>query len=341
MSNNGKVTIYDLAQQLHTTASTVSRALQDNPRISAKMREAVQKLAKELHYIPDPIAHHLRTGKGNAFGIIVPRIDRNFFASIISAFQQVASKYNYQVIIAASGESKAEEENALRALIQKKVDGIALSLCVESIGNDYEELLEGQNIPLVFFDRIPSNTKTDTVTNDNYQVGYDAVMQLYKLGCKKIGHFAGSLTQMQYAERYRGYCDALKNLGLEQRNEWLFKNTITLDAGNDAAQRILQMQDRPDGIFSSGDFPAIKALDLFRKKGINVPKEIAIIGVANEPLDSYLATPLSSFNLNQQRIGEMAAKILLSRTNELKEEEFSHPTHMIISHELILRESSI
>lgn len=341
MSGNGKVTIYDLAQQLHTTASTVSRALQDNPRISAKMREAVQKLAKELHYIPDPIAHHLRTGKGNAFGIIVPRIDRNFFAAIISAFQQVASKYNYQVIIAASGESKAEEENALRALIQKKVDGIAMSLSLESAGTDYESVLEGQNIPLVYFDRIPANTQTDTVTNDNYQVGYDAVVQLHKLGCKKIGHFAGSLNQLSYAERYRGYSDALKDLGLEERSEWLFKNTITIDAGNDAAQKIIQMTDRPDGIFSSGDFPAIKALDIFRKKGLKVPDDIAIIGVANEPLDSFLATPLSSFNLHQQRIGEMAAKILLSRINELKEDEFTHPTHMIVSHELILRESSI
>ena len=109
MGEKGKVTIYDLAQRLHTTASTVSRALQNNPRISLKTREAVQKLAKELNYIPDPVAHHLRTGKGNVLGIIVPRIDRNFFATIISSFQDQAQKHGFQVIIAASGESITEE----------------------------------------------------------------------------------------------------------------------------------------------------------------------------------------------------------------------------------------
>ncbi len=340
MSGNGKVTIYDLAQQLNTTASTVSRALQDNPRISKKTREAVQKLAKDLNYIPDPVAHHLRTGKGNVLGIIVPRIDRNFFASIISTFQQEASKHNYQVIIAASGESKAEEEKALQALIMKKVDGIAMSLSIESSETDYAQMLEALKIPLVYFDRVPFNTKTDAIYNDNFQLGYDAVMQLYKIGCRKIGHFAGALTHPEYSERYRGYKKALEDLHLPLREEWVFKKTITIDAGTEAAQRILQMEDRPDSIFSSGDFPAITAIDLFRHKGLSIPKDIAIIGVANEPFDSYLSTPLTSFDLHQQRIGEMAAKILLSRLGEA-DEAISHPAKVVVSHDLILRESAI
>lgn len=340
MGDKGKVTIYDLAQQLHTTASTVSRALQDNPRISAKMRAAVKKLAQELHYIPDPIAHHLRTGKGNVLGIIVPRIDRNFFASIISSFQEVASKHNYQVVIAASGESKEEEGNAIRALIQKKVDGIAMSLSIESCETDYEDLLDAHKIPLVYFDRVPFSAATDTVSNDNFQLGYDAVVQLHKIGCRKIGHFAGTLNHPEYSERYKGYCKALEDLGLPNREEWLFKSSITIEAGTEAAQRILQMKDRPDGIFSSGDFPAITAIDLFHRKGLNVPKDIAIIGVANEPFDSYLSTPLASFDLHQQRIGELAAQVLLSRLGE-GNEEIKHPSHTIVYHDLILRESAI
>ncbi len=340
MGEKGKITIYDLAQQLHTTASTVSRALQDNPRISAKMRAAVKKLAQELHYIPDPVAHHLRTGKGNVLGIIVPRIDRNFFASIISSFQKMASKHNYQVVIAASGESKEEEENAIRALIQKKVDGIALSLSIESCDVNYEPLLEAHKIPLVYFDRVPYNAATDTVNNDNFQLGYDAVMQLHKIGCRKIGHFAGTLNHPEYAERYKGYCKALKDLELPKREDWLFKSSITIEAGTEAAQRILQMEDRPDGIFSSGDFPAITAIDLFRRKGLNVPKDIAIIGVANEPFDNYLSTPLASFDLHQQRIGEMAARILLARLGE-EDEELKDPSHIVVNHDLILRDSAI
>lgn len=340
MGEKGKVTIYDLAQRLHTTASTVSRALQNNPRISAKTREAVQKLAKELNYIPDPVAHHLRTGKGNVLGIIVPRIDRNFFATIISSFQDQAQKHGFQVIIAASGESEEQEANAVKAMITKKVDGIAMSLSVETQNPAYSELLAQHNIPLVYFDRLPSvKDECDSVCNDNYQIGYDAVVQLFKLGCRKICHFAGPLIQQAYADRYKGYRQALNDLGLPYHDEWMFQSSITIEAGTEAAQRIIQMEDRPDGIFSAGDFPAITALDIFRRKNIAVPTDIAIIGVANEPFDNYLSTPLASFDLHQQRIGEMAAKLLLSRLGEIP--EMKHPSHLIVNHDLILRESAI
>lgn len=339
MGEKGKVTIYDLAKQLHTTASTVSRALQNNPRISQKMRDAVQKLAKELCYIPDPVAHHLRTGKGNVLGIIVPRIDRNFFATIISSFQSFASKYGYQVIIAASNESREQEENAVKAMIQKKVDGLAISLSVETQEPIYDALLSAHKIPFVYFDRTPDQPQTDSVSNDNFQIGYDAVVQLHKIGCSKIAHFAGPLTQKSYSDRYKGYRKALEDLHLEYRQEWFFDRTITIESGTEAAQRILQMENRPDGIFSAGDFPAITAIDIFRRKGYNVPKDIAIIGVANEPFDNYLSTPLTSFALHQQRIGEMAAKLLLSRTGDI--DEMDHPAHLIVNHDLILRESAI
>ena len=342
MSEKGKVTIYDLAQRLHTTASTVSRALQNNPRISAKTREAVQKLAKELNYMPDPVAHHLRTGKGNVLGIVVPRIDRNFFATIISSFQDQAQRHGYQVIIAASGESVDQEANAIRAMLAKKVDGLAISLSTETKDPIYEELLAQHNVPLVYFDRLPSqNTDCDTVCNDNYQIGYDAVLQLYKQGCRRICHFAGPMVQQSYKDRYDGYRKAIDDLGLEFHEEWIFQSSITIEAGTEAAQRILQMSpgERPDGIFSAGDFPAITALDIFRRKGIRVPKDIAIIGVANEPFDNYLSTPLASFDLHQQRIGEMAAKLLLSRIGEIP--EMKHPSHLIVNHDLILRESAI
>lgn len=339
MSERGKVTIYDLAQQLHTTASTVSRALQNNPRISQKMRDAVQKLARELNYIPDPVAHHLRTGKGNVLGIVVPRIDRNFFATIISSFQNMAAKYGYQVIIAASNESREQEENAIRALISKKVDGIALSLSVESQNPNYDAIMAANNIPLVYFDRLPDHTDNDTVTNDNYQVGYDAVVHLQKIGCKKIGHFAGPLNQRAYNDRYKGYRQAVTDLGLEYRPEWLFNNTITTESGTDAAQKILRMEERPDAIFSAGDFPAITAIDIFKRKNISVPNDVAMVGVANEPFDNYISTPLSSFDLHQQLLGEMAAKILLSRLGEI--EEMDHPAHVIVNHDLIVRESSL
>lgn len=340
MAEKNKVTIYELAKRLGTTASTVSRALQGNPRISQKTREAVNALAKELHYIPDPVAHHLRTGKGNVIGIIVPRIDRNFFATIISSFQTAVQKQGYQIIIAASNEDADEESAALHALLQKKVDGIAISLSINTQKNNYAELCKQHSTPIVFFDRLPADFQEyDTISNDNFQIGYDAVVQLQKRGCRKIGHFAGSMNQRSYVDRYRGYRKALDDFHLDFRQEWVVQG-ITLETGYDAAQKFLQMEDRPDGIFSAGDFSAITAMDTFRKKGLSIPRDMAIIGVANEPFDEYLSTPLASFDLHRHRMGEVTAEILLSRIKE-DAEVLDQPQHVIVKHDLILRESAL
>lgn len=339
MGEKNKVTIYDLAQRLNTTASTVSRALQNNLRISQRMRKAVQDLAAELNYIPDPVAHHLRTGKGNVLGIVVPRIDRNFFATAISSFQKTAQKQNYNIIIAASNENAEEEIAAIKSLISKKVDGIAISLSSHSTNANYEDLCNAHNTPLVYFDRIPQICNTDSISNDNFQIGYDAVLQLRKKGCKKIGIFTGPLGIKQYNERFSGFKKALADCGIELNEKYIYENCITMETGTETAMKILSCEDRPDAIFSSGDYSAITAMNIFKKKGIRIPEDIAIIGVANEPFDNYLSTPLTSFDLNQQRTGELAATILLDRiTNK---DDKAEPQHIIVKHDLIHRDSAI
>ena len=341
MGGKGKITIYDMAKRLGTTASTVSRALQNHPRISQKMREEVQRLAKELNYVPDPVAHHLRTGRGQVLGIVVPRIDRHFFAGIISAFQDTAQSQSYDVIIAASNETQGDEMKAVRALLMKKVDGIALSLSAESTEPRYADECRAHGVPLIYFDRIPQETKADTVSNDNFQIGYDAVQQLYRKGCRKIGHFAGPMTLKMYKDRFDGYRGALSDLGLDYREDWIFPSCITLETGTEAAQQILQSADRPDGIFSAGDFSAITCMDTFVRKGLHVPEDLALIGVANESCDGYLRVPLTSFDLHQQRIGELTANLLISRINKGKEDEALPPQHVIVKHDLILRASAV
>lgn len=350
MGSNQKVTIYDLAKRLNTTASTVSRALQNNPRISQKTRDAVMALARELNYFPDPIAHHLRTGKGNVLGIIVPRIDRNFFATIISAFQSVAQQEGYQIIIAASDEKAADESAALDAMLQKKVDGIAISLSVNTPeNNNYAERCQASRIPLVFFDRLPASYEEfDTVANDNYQIGYDAAIQLIRRGCKKLGHLAGPNTRREYQERAEGFKQAILDKGLEFNPDWVLP-AITNESGYAAALKIQQMKNRPDGIFAAGDYSAIACMDTLQRKGIRIPQDIAMIGVANEPFDAYLATPLTSFDLHRHHMGEKTAEMLIQLIkdadlrNKNDEEEIAprEPEHFIVNHDLILRDSAV
>ena len=334
-----KVTIYDLAKQLNTTASTVSRALKDHPRISKKMKQAVMELAKELNYQPDPIAHHLRTGKGLVIGVIVPRIDRHFFASVIGGIQSVAQKNGYSVIISQSNESYEEEVEAVRALANKKIDGLAISIAAQT--SDYTHLrqLSERNVPIVYFDRIPDLDQIDCVVDHNYKMGYDAVCHLYDQGCRRIAHFAGPQTLLEYRNRYYGYKQALQDKGIVYREEYVVHNTITLDSGKNAIDYLLSLPERPDAIFSAGDYSAITAMDCIKRSGLSIPQDIAIVGIANEPIGAYLNPSLTSFELFDRKMGEETAERLLLQMKHEGEEPLPFEKKVIFP-ELIVRDSS-
>ena len=325
------------AKKLNTTASTVSRALKDHPRISKKMKLAVKELAEELNFQPDPVAHHLRTGRGLVIGVIVPRIDRHFFASVIGGIQSVAQSHGYSVIIAQSGESSEKEIEAIKAMLNKKVDGIIISIACENQNHKHlQQLIE--RLPVIFFDRIPDIKDIDFVVNDNFLIGYKAVEHLYKNGYKKIAHFAGPQSLLEYRERLNGYKEAIKDFGLEQNDDFIFDNTITMPTGIESTLKLLSMKNRPDAIFAAGDYPAITAIDTIRKAGLSVPQDIGVMGIANEPFVNYFSPSLTSFELFNKKMGENAAELLM---NKLDNDNISDENQQItILPELIERNST-
>lgn len=315
MNENKKVTLQDLAKRLHTTPATVSRALQDHPRIGKEMKKAVMELAGQMNYHPDPIAHHLRTGRGSVIGVIVPRIDRNFFASVIGGIERVAGLAGYSVIISQSNELYENEKAAVKAMLAKKVDALAVSLAAETIDYSHFEPFFSKNIPLVFFDRIPEHLNVNKIQVNNYQAAYQSVVHLIEQGCRTIVHLAGPQSLNVYRDRLNGYKQALidNNLPLSSSS---VKEAITLETGRQVAEEMLREENMPDGIFSAGDFSAMGVMHTLRQAGILIPEQVAVVGFANEPFCDFVEPSLSSVNQLVLPIGETVASLLLREMDE-------------------------
>lgn len=338
----GKVTIYDLAKELNITASTVSRALQDHPRVSEKTKQAVKALAKLRNYHPNPIATHLRTGKGKVLGIIVPRIDRHFFASVIGGIESVAHEAGYSVLISQSNEKYEDEKSIVRSMITKRIDGIAVSLAAETTDYAHFQSLIDRGIPVLFFDRVPAIPIASTVQVDNHQVAYETVMHLIKQGCRRIAHLAGPQTITSYRQRTEGYLDALRDAQMEVVPELIFDNCITMATGEEAAQKILAMPQRPDGVFSSGDYSAITVMNTLKEHGLSIPNDVAVVGFANEVFDAFVSPPLSSVDLKNRMMGESVANLLIKEmTLESEDNSTREYEHIVLQSEIIKRASSV
>jgi LacI family transcriptional regulator len=339
MSEKKRYTIQDIARRLNTTASTVSRALQDHPRISEKMRKAVKELALELDYQPDFRALSLKTGSGRTIGVMVPHVDRFFFATVLRGIDEVATEAGYSVLICQSYESYEKEVSLTRSLLYGKVDGLIVSVASSTHDATHFESFERKGIPLVFFDRVWEPMRVSKVVIDDYLGAVKSVQHLIDNGCQEIAHFAGPQHINVYFNRTRGYIDTLKKNGLKVKEDFIFRGVITRETGCETMQSILKLEERPDAIFSSGDYSALGAMLCAKEAGIRVPEDLAFSGFANEPFDAIFDPPLTSVDQHGVEMGRQAAALLIEQM-ETKRADFV-PRTIVINPDLIIRKSSL
>lgn len=333
-----KVTIHDIAKQLNTTASTVSRALQDHPRISQAMKKAVLELAEKLNYQPNFIASSLRKGHGNTIGIVIPRIDRNFFSSVIGGIEDVAAEAGYNVIICQSYESEEKEKNIVETLINGKVDGLLVSLSSGTSNLSHFEQTIEKGVPLIFFDRVSQNLDVSKVEIDDFRGAHMAVSHLIEQGCRRIVHFSGPLGVSIYENRFKGYKAALEEHGISFDEKLHIKLTLTHEKGAEAVEQLLKLKPIPDAIFSASDYSALGAITSLKEKGIRIPEDIAVVGFANEPFAAIITPSLTSVDQHSRDVGHAAARLFFEEL-----EQYGIPfvaKRVMLTPDLIIRDSS-
>jgi LacI family transcriptional regulator len=333
-----RTTIHDIAKKLGISASTVSRALHDHPRISKATKKAVHKTAERLHYQPNHIAAALRNGKGNVIGIIVPTADRSFFSSVVRGIEEIANAANYNVMICQTHDLYLKEVATVEALLNARVDGIIASIAKETENFDHFRKLKEKGIPLVLFDRSNDELEVSNVIIDDYLGAYKAVEHLVQQGCEKIAHFTSRKKVSIYRERYRGYREALEFYNIAFDESLVLESDLQLEDGRQCMEQLLSKAKVPDGIFSSSDYCAMGALQVLREKGISSPNQIAIVGFSNEPFTSFSEPTISTVDQHSMRMGNAAAEIFLEQI--LAGNKVFIPKKTVLKPDLIIRKSS-
>jgi LacI family transcriptional regulator len=332
-----QVTIKDIARQLAISPATVSRALKDHPDISKSTKKAVVDLASSLNYQPNSIALSLRSQKTFTIGVIVPEIIHFFFSSAISGIEDVAYKAGYNVIICQSNESYEREVANINTLVNNRVDGILISISKNTHDFSHLKKVVNMGIPLIFFDRVCKEIEAHKVIVEDENGAYNAVDHLIKKGYRKIAHLAGPASLEISTLRNKGYLKALEDNNIV--HDPLF--TILADNKDDgykAMKTLLQMPNRPDAVFAINDNVAVGAMQAIKEAGLNIPKDIAIIGFSDDQKITSLVEPhLSSIAQPAFLIGQTAGELFLKQINNPDDPNFEE---VILDTELIIRESS-
>lgn len=317
MIDRKNITIYDISAKLGISVATVSRALNDDPKVSITTKELVQKTAREMNYKQNKLAKALKSGSTKTVGIIVPYINTNFFSSIIRGLEEELTPHGYHVIICQSHEDFVTELKQLNTLLNAQVDCIFMSLSKTTLDTqDIWTAVSSNNTQIIFFDRKKDMPGISTVTIDDYKGGYLATEHLISQGCKNICHFSGDLNLEIYQNRYNGYIDALKDNGFTVNTENVVQTTSATTSGIEAVRKLWDKDIVPDAIFSASDFTALGACQELKSRGINIPGEVAIIGFSNEPFTEFMELPISSVDQTPVLMGKMSGKVFLEYIGE-------------------------
>ncbi|UNY97473.1 LacI family transcriptional regulator [Zhouia spongiae] len=334
----GNATIHEIAKALGIDSSTVSRALNNSDRVTQKTKEKVLAKAKELGYRRNLIASNLRRNKSNTIGVIVPRISRHFFSSTIAGIEEAAFVAGYNVIICQSMEKLDREKSILNNLWSNRVDGVLISVSMETVACDHLKFLKDNNVPLVFFDRhCSAMEQSSKVLIDDTRASYEAVSHLIEKGCRKIVHFSGPQSLEIYKNRLRGYKEALEDHGIGFNDDLVVSSTLMEVDGKEMIQDLLHKHSDIDGVFSANDVAAIGAMKYLKKKGKRIPDDIAIVGFSNEPISEAIEPSLTTIDQSGFEIGRTACNLLIENINS-KEKVLDRT--LILNPTLIKRDST-
>ncbi|MDB4918196.1 LacI family DNA-binding transcriptional regulator [Mucilaginibacter sp.] len=339
MKQKKRVTIYDIAERLNLTASTVSRALSNNRYVNDATRELVLKTAAELNYKRNTLASNLRKGQTKTIGVVVPRINQNFFANIIAGIEHSTYQKGYNLIICQSDELHEKEIKCINTLINQHVDCIVISVSADSYNYDHLQNVIDQGIPLIQFDRVAEELETLKVINDNEQASFEAVCHLIGQGYKKIALLEGPQNLNIFRQRKNGYLKALKKFNIQVNDTYVVENAWTRELGAAATKKLLRLPDAPDAIFAStSDFSALGVLEVANDMRIKVPSQLGICGYSNEAFTEITSPSITTIDQFSVDMGKAVANLYF---DEMENAEASViPKIISIKPKLIVRGST-
>ncbi|PHS52286.1 MAG: LacI family transcriptional regulator [Lutibacter sp.] len=337
MPKKNIVTLKKIAVELGISVSTVSRALNDHPDISAKTKEKVIAMAHKQNYVPNVFAKGFRAHKTNIIGVIVPNISHYFTSTLLKGIIREAEMNGYKVIISESINDIKKQTELLQTMNQFGVDGILLSLARKTEG--VESILSMlEHIPLVLFDKVSAKVPCTQIVIDDEDAAFRAVEHLINTGKKRIALIKETENSSTSEKRYLGYLRALNKYNLEvDESIILSTEDISMLQGKRLTSILLSLKNKPDAVFAITDGAAIGVIKTLKKNNIKIPEEIAVVGFSNSKNSIIIEPKLTTIDQPGNKIGSQALKYLIDEINN--ENELGNKT-VVIKTNLIVRESS-
>lgn len=325
--------LHDVAKLAGVSKSTVSRVVNNEYGVKEATKVKVMAAVKEVGYVVNQVAKDLKSQKTNLVGVIVPRVSSNATAQGVDGLSRIFEQAGKQVLLASTQLSNAKEIEYIQLFNQKRVEGIVLY--ATHIDAELVEAIQNSSAPVVVVGQDASLFNIPSIVHDDLRVGFEAGNRLIAAGCKKIG-FIG-VTDTDFAVD-KSRSDGLKQaINMHKEVELLFHShgEFSIESGYAGTKLMLDQYPEVDGLFCATDRIAVGAIKAIQERGIEVGKQLKLLGVGNDELGFVVSPALSTFSYAFDKAGENGAKVLL----ELIEGKLQEMSKVVLTFQNISRET--
>ncbi|MDQ0230782.1 LacI family DNA-binding transcriptional regulator [Metabacillus malikii] len=331
------LTIKDIAKMAGVSPGTVSKIINNYSGISEKTKRKVLDIIGETGYQPTFSAKSLATKKSNLIGLIYAgkvnvEITHPFFNEVVTTFKKTIGKLGYDIIMFSNEQFYQDNGSYIARCNHFHVDG-----CLIIAGDNVEDAiyeLDESEIPCMGIDLKLKGPNSSFVMTENYALSSKVIQHFYLHSIRDIAFIGGRKDSSITIYREQGYIQAMQQLGLEIRDEWIQHGDYFEESGYEAMKRILDTKMYPKAVFAVSDMMAFGAIRAIKDSGMRVPEDIRVIGCDDIEACRFSSPQLSTIQQDKDRLGKLAANML----NDLISGN-SQLSPVFVDSELIIRES--
>ncbi len=328
------VSIHEIARLAGVSSATVSRVINGSSRVTPETTRRIQRIIQDCNFVPNRSAVHLKHGKSQIYGMIVPDLTNPFFMEMVKIFEELLVENELELLLANTDFHSTRMQRSIHRMLLRRVDGVAF-LASEHEAGPLESLVKNR-IPVVTTDHYRTAPGMSDIVVDFRNGMAQLILHLRDLGHRTIGFIGGSDGLATSRIRRESFLDAIVKLGLSSRDGWIVAGDYRIGGGAAGMEAILGQDEIPTAVVAANDLTAIGALRTAHQKGLRIPDDISVAGCDDIEMSDIVYPPLTTLRISRRQYAQMLFDGL-----QWGAEDFTRPGKVLsLPMKIVVREST-
>jgi DNA-binding LacI/PurR family transcriptional regulator len=297
------VSIHEIARLARVSSATVSRVINGSNLVTPETTQRIQRIIQECNFVPNRSAVHLKHGKSQIYGVIVPDLTNPFFMELVKILEELLVDKELELLLANTDFHSSRMQRSIHRMLLRRVDGVAF------LGSELEagplESLVKNRIPVVTTDHYRTAPGISDIVVDFPSGMAQLIRHLKDLGHRKIGFIGGTEGLATSRTRRESFLEAIVTSGLSSRDGWIVAGDYKIGGGAAGMEAILGQDEIPTAVVTANDLTAIGALRKAHEKGLCIPEDISVTGCDDIEMSDIVFPPLTTLRISRRQYAQM------------------------------------